>query len=397
MADQSITCPNCGKKIPLSKALTGQIEERLTRDFEARMKEQEKSLAEDFEQRLSAERSKLEKQARKKVQDELATELQDLREQLKERDEQIDQARKEELKLRKRKRELEQKEQDLQLEMTRKLDEERQKIERAMTKKLDEEHRLKDLEKDKQLAEMRSQIEELKRKAEQGSQQLQGEVAELELENILAAAFRCDQVGPVPKGVRGADVLQKVFTSAGQYCGTIIWESKNTKTWSDTWLAKLKDDQRALKAELAVLASVALPKEITHFANREGVWVTDLPCALGLAAALRANLIEIASARSATVGKNEKMEVMYNYLAGPEFRQRVEAIVESFVCMKEDLEQERRATERMWSRREKQIQRVVTGVSGMYGDMQGIFGAALPKIERLELPPGGDAIPHEET
>ncbi len=395
MAEQAITCPHCGKRIPLSKALAGQIEERLRKDFENRIKNREKAVKDEYERKLATEISKLEKQAKKSAEEAIAVELDDLREQMKERDRQIEEARKEELKLRKRQRTLEQKESEMELNIARKIDEERQKIRSETAAKLAEEHHTKDLEKDKQLGDLRRQIEELKRKAEQGSQQTQGEVVELELEDVLAANFRCDQIEPVAKGIRGADVLQKVYSQAGQHCGTIVWESKNTKAWSDGWLTKLKDDQRAMKAELAALVSAVLPNNIAHFALIDGVWVMDLSSVIGVATALRANLIEVAMTKLATVGKNEKMEMLYGYLSGMEFKQRVEAIVESFISMKEDLDQERRTTEKIWSKREKQIQRVVQNVAGMYGDMQGIIGGTLAKIERLELPAMTD-IPEEE-
>lgn len=392
MADQTIICPYCNKKILLSKALTGQIEEKLRQDFEAEAKKREKDIERKYEEKFAAER----KRAEKKARESLAVELAELRQQVSEKDEELGKARRQELNLRKRQRELEEKEKAMELEVARKLDEERRKIEGQIAARLAEENRVKDLEKDKQLADLRQQIEELKRKAEQGSQQLRGEVVELELEEILRANFPYDEIEPVAKGIKGADVIQRVNTSAGQPCGTIIWESKNTKTWSDNWIPKLKDDQRTLKAEIAVLASMVLPKGISHFGNVDGVWVTDFSTVIGVASALRANLTQVSMTRLAVEGKSSKMEVLYAYLSGTEFKQRVEAIVESFVAMNEDLDREKRAMETAWSKREKQIQRVIHSVAGMYGDMQGIIGATLPKIEYLELPAPSDT-PSPET
>ncbi|MBI5878369.1 MAG: DUF2130 domain-containing protein [Chloroflexi bacterium] len=386
MAEQSIICPHCNKKILLSKALTGQIEEKLRRSYEAEAKEHEREIESDFKQKLAAEKRNAEKRAKES----LAIELAELRQQVSEKNDELDKARQQELDLRKRQRELEKKEQAMELEIARKLDEERRKVQEEVATRLTEENRVKDLEKDKQLADMRKQIEDLRRKAEQGSQQTQGEAVEIELEELLRMNFPYDQIEPVAKGVKGADVVQRVHTPSGQYCGTIVWESKNTKAWSDGWIPKLKDDQRALRAEIAVLASVALPKEVTHFANVDGVWVTDFPTRVGVASALRTNLTQVAMARLAAEGKSGKMEMLYGYLSGTEFKQRVEAIVESFVTMKEDLERERRAMETSWSKREKQIERVTRNVAGMYGDMQGIIGATLPKIEYLELPSPSD-------
>ena len=382
MTEQTILCPKCQAEIPLSAALTSQIEDRLRRDLESEIHKREQAVREDYERRLAAAKGDLQQQAAQA----LATEMTDLRDQIAEKSKQLDEARVQELDLRRRQRELEDREQSLSLEVARKLDEERQRIRLETGERLAEEYRFKELEKEKQLNDLRKEIEDLRRKAEQGSQQTQGEVAELELEQALAATFPHDLIEPIGKGVRGADVLQKIHLPTGQYCGSILWESKNTKTWGGDWIAKLKDDQREKKADLAVLASVALPKEVAHFAYQEGVWVTGFPYVIGIATALRASLIQVAMARLAATGKNEKMEMLYGYLSGTEFRQRVEAIVESFVAMKDDLDKERRATEKAWAKRDKQIQRVTQNVAGMYGEMQGIIGKSLPEIESLQLP-----------
>jgi hypothetical protein len=247
MAEQSIVCPHCNKKILLSKALTGQIEEKLRKSLETELKSREKELESDFKERLAAEK----RQAEKKAKDSLAVELASLRQQVAEKDETIEEARKQELDLRKRQRELEKKEKTMELEVARKVDDERRKVEEEVVTRISEENHAKDIEKEKQLSDLRKQIEDLKRKAEQGSQQMQGEAIEVELEEILRANFPYDQIEPVGKGIKGADILQHVHTSSGQLCGTIIWESKNTKTWSDGWIEKLKDDQRTAKAEIA--------------------------------------------------------------------------------------------------------------------------------------------------
>ncbi len=231
---------------------------------------------------------------------------------------------------------------------------------------------------------MRRQIEDLKRKAEQGSQQLQGEAGEAELEAALRAAFPYDDIVPVAQGVRGADVHQVVIDSRGARCGAILWECKNARNWSDGWIAKLKEDQRTLRADVAVLVTASLPKSCTRFTFVDGVLVTDFSCAAALAAILRSNLLQLAQTRNAAVNKGEKLELLYRYLSGVEFRQRVEAIVEAFERMRDDLEQERRAAERQWAKRAKQIEAVTFNIAGMYGDLQGLV-PALPSIERLEL------------
>ena len=180
-------------------------------------------------------------------------------------------------------------------------------------------------------------------------------------------------------------MTQIVMNASGQICGTIIWEMKRTKAWSDGWISKLKDDQRAGKADIAVIVSTVLPKDVSHLALLDGVWVSDVSTAIGLATALRGNLTELMLSRNSLAGKGEKMELLYNYLLGNEFKLRVEAIVEAFVSMKDDLDSEKRAMEKNWAKREKQIQKVMQSTAGMHGDLQGIIGASLPQIQQLEL------------
>jgi hypothetical protein len=230
---------------------------------------------------------------------------------------------------------------------------------------------------------MQRQIEDLKRRAEQGSQQLQGEVLELELEAQLRAQFPRDTIEPVPKGEHGGDVLHRVAGPLGP-CGTILWESKRTKNWSDGWLPKLRDDQRAAQAEIAILVSQALPKEVESFALVDGVWIVHPRVALPVAMTLRHSLIEVASARQAGEGQQTKMEIVYQYLTGPRFRQRVQAIVEAFSTMQEDLDKEKKVITKQWAKRAEQIDRVMQATVGMYGDLQGIAGKTLQEIEGLE-------------
>jgi hypothetical protein len=252
-------------------------------------------------------------------------------------------------------------------------------------KEAEEGLKLKVLEKEQTIVSMQKQIEELKRKAEQGSQQLQGEVQELELEALLRTKFPRDTIESVPKGEHGGDALQHVVGPSGQPCGTIIWESKRTKNWSDGWLAKLREDQRAAKAEIAVIVSQSLPKDVDTFGVVEGVWVTHPKTVLPLALTLRHTLIEVGCARQASEGQQTKTEMIYQYLTGPRFRHRVEAIVEAFSAMQEDLDKEKKAITKQWAKREEQIERVMQATAGMYGDLQGIAGKTIQEIEGLEL------------
>lgn len=409
MDDQIIKCPSCGSNIPLTEALSNKIKEGLEAEFQAKsrakeleikrreeslvskvkeIEEQKKSVEEIVFKRLSLERARLLEEAKKKVSEEKDLELRDLREENLLKEKKLEEARSQELELRKKARELEEAKKNLDLEMARKLDSERDRIRQATIELFSEEHRLKDLEKDKRIADMLNKIDELKRKGEQGSMQTQGEVLELDLELLLKEKFPLDVIEPVAKGIRGADIVQKVYTRAGHYCGSIAWESKRTKAWNDEWITKLKDDQREVKAEAAVIVTEALPKGVAAFAHIEGVWVTGVPLAGALAEAIRLGLTQVAQSRLSAVGKNEKMEAIYEYLSGAGFRQRVEAIIESFRSMKEDLDSEKRSVMKAWAKREKQIERVMANTSGMYGDMQGIIGSTLPEIKLLELGSG---------
>ena len=233
---------------------------------------------------------------------------------------------------------------------------------------------------------LRREIVALKQKAEQGSQQLQGEVLEIELESLLKQRFPTDAIVPVSKGVRGADLLHRVRMISGRECGTIAWETKRTRNWAQSWIPKLKEDQRSQAAEIAVLVTEALPDGVRTFELIDGVWVTTPSCAMALATALRQGLVSVANERLAANGKTDKMEQLYEYLAGTEFRQKIEAIVEGFVTMKTDLESEKRALAKIWARREKQIEQVITNTALMYGNVQGIIGqSTLPEIQCLAL------------
>ncbi|MER8823267.1 DUF2130 domain-containing protein [Mesorhizobium sp. M0991] len=245
--------------------------------------------------------------------------------------------------------------------------------------------KMKVAEKEEQIAGMQRQIEELKRRAEQGSQQLQGEVLELELESLIASRFPMDTIEPVAKGEFGGDVLHRVVGPAGQPCGAILWESKRTKNWTQGWLGKLRGDQRAAKADIALMISEALPPGVETFDLVDGVYVAHPKCAIPIAIMLRQSLIKLANSRLAQDGQATKMEQVYGYLTGPRFRHRVEAIVEKFSDMQEDLAKERKVTTRLWAKREAQIQGVIESTVGMYGDLQGIAGKVMQEIEGLDV------------
>jgi hypothetical protein len=316
-----------------------------------------------------------------------------LRNRLDDRQKKLVESQNAELELRKKQRELENRGKELELEVARKLDAERDKIHKQASERAAEAERFKVAEKEKIISDLQQQISALKQKAEQGSMQLQGEVLELDLEGHLKTAFIHDVLEEVAKGVRGGDVKHAVRTNTGHECGMILWETKRTKNWSGGWIDKLKEDMRAAKSELAVLVTQAMPDGIKHFGQVDGVWVCDYASALPLAAALRSGLVNAAMTRLAETGKAGKMEELYAYLCGNEFRQHVEAVVETFVAMQAELLKERRAMEKAWGAREKQISRAIQHTAHLYGSIQGIAGqAALPEIKTLQLEAGGTEV-----
>lgn len=414
MNEPIITCPSCSTEIklteslaaPLIRATREQYEARIARkdaeigrresdlkDKLAALEEQKESLNRQVAERVQAERGAIAAEESRKAKAAAATELESkaqqvtaLQERVEQQNEKLAAAQREQAELLRKQRELDDTKRELDLTIETRVQESLAEVRQKAKAEAEEGLKLKVTEKEAQIASMQRQIDELRRKSEQGSQQLQGEALELELETILRARFPHDLIEPVSKGEFGGDVVHCVNTVAGQACGSLLWETKRTKNWSDGWLAKLREDQRAATAAIAVLVTTALPKDVETFAFIEGVWVTNFRTAIPLAMALRHSLIEIAAARRAQEGRETKMELVYQYLTGPKFRHRVEAIVEKFSEMQADLDRERKAMTRLWAKRETQIQGVIESTVSMYGDLQGIAGKALQEIEGLDVP-----------
>jgi len=404
-SSDSIRCPTCGEIIPITETLHHQLTEEtrseVRQEFareqqtltkrdnelqarEASLMQAEQTLDAKVTERLAEEKAKLTKEALIKAREYFRLEIESLQADADEKDIKLQDAQKRELDLRKQKRELESAKESLELEVVRKVDAEREGIREEALAQAAEENRLKNAEKDKKLSEALKMNEDLNRKLQQGSQQTQGEVLELELEDVLRDCCRSDEILPVPKGVRGADVLQIVRSRSGVKCGQIIWEAKNKKNWSDGWISKLKDDQQQAKADIAVLVTDVLPDNIECFGLREGVWVTSSKYVPGLVSVLRAGIEHVAQAKRAVANKNETAEALFTYLTGPEFGNRVEAIMRAFITMKRDMEKEKRVMVNTWCRREKQLELVLGNTSGMYGELQGLMGASLKPIASLE-------------
>lgn len=372
----TIKCPKCGTEFEITEALKHQIEEQVIASLGSKHKA-------DIEEARKQAGEEAGKKALEKFESQLSN-LQKEKDEERERNKkltgQIDELLSETRKLRV-------KDEDREIEMKKKLLEEEDKIKQEVRKKAEEEHQLKDLEKDKKLKDALVQIETLRTKIQQGSQQAQGETLELEIESKLRLEFPADKITEVKKGQRGADVLQEVVDKLGRSCGLILWESKNAQ-WSDSWTEKLREDQRQAKADLAVLISVNLPEGIESFVYREGIWIVSWKHFIPLSWALRFNLVSLYHERQSSEGKDEKMKILYQYLTGTEFKHRVEGIVEAFSNLQEELEKEKRYFNIKWARQEKEIRKVIDHTHGMYGDLQGVIGKSLPEIKTLELTSG---------
>jgi hypothetical protein len=412
--DEPIVCPKDQHRFPLHQGITQQTMEKYERAFES-----------EFEKRTQELRSEIELQVRKNAQKEFSAKQRELEEQLSERDEavkqaqnllkkaqnearakalaefehekrgilddltekehQLTQSRERELGLLREKKKLEQVKENLELENARKLDRERQQIQEEAAAKEAAKTRLRVAEMEKKLSDALRLNEDLTRKLEQGSQQLQGEVLELDLEDRLRTDFPYDKIERVSKGVNGADILQRVHSPNGQLCGTIVWEAKRAKSWSDKWLQKLKDNQMQAGAEFAVIVTSALPRDSKEpFMMNGDIWVVTDPVIRPIAETLRAMLIQSNKLKLASTGKNEKMELVYNYLCSPQFAQRIRAVVETFVLMKRSLDQERNALAKIWKQREAQIERVASNVMEMCGELQAISQSSLHKLEEIK-------------
>lgn len=399
----NIKCPHCHKEINLDQALQGQLQEHMQnaikeqeiqyqkslQSLNKKLEEQQTALEKTHQEQLEKQKQKLKAElwetALQKAKEKQELELKSLQESSKEKEEKIAELTKQQTELLKQQRQLQQKEQQLELELQKKLNQETVKIQEQVTKQLQEQHALKQKENDQQMDQLRKTIEELKRKSEQGSQQVQGDALENDIKEILQKEFFQDQISDVPTGIKGADLVQNVYNNFGQQSGKILWEIKNTKAWNNDWVKKLKDDQAKSQADLCILITKTLPEGIENFAFQDGVWITHTRYALEVARLTRKYLLDLNLAKDSQANKGSKMELLYEYLSSKQFKNRIENIVSAFDSMREDLEKERRAMERIWAKRSKEIDRVILNTSGLHGDFQGIIGNSIEHINLLEL------------
>lgn len=414
--EQTMQCPQCRYEMKVTESLAAPLIAAVERKYQQQMREQqvaiagreqevvnrcaelekqaaaaERRMTEQVQVRLEAERKQLAAQEAERAKRQVSAELERQASELKDRDARLESltgklkaAQEQEAEFLRQKRALDDERRELKLQVERQVQQELETVRRQAQSQAEEKMGLQVRDKDEAIQGLRRQIDELRRKAEQGSQQAQGEVLEVQAEQQLRTRFPMDDIQPVAKGQFGGDLLHMVRDAAGQPCGSILWEFKRTQNWSPGWLAKLRGDQRAAGAEMAVLATQTLPRDITLFDQMEGVWVSSLACTLPVAVALRQALIELARARRAGEGEQTKAQEVYTYLTGPQFRHRVETIAEKFTDMRADLDQERKFMERLWAKREKQLELVLKASEGINGDLQAIAGRTLEAIDALQ-------------
>jgi hypothetical protein len=381
-AEEQVACPKCSHRFALSEGISRQAIERH---------------AEEFDRALAERRQKLHAELAAEAKAQFDTQLKAVNEALSAKEGALAKFRTEELALRRQLREIEEAKKNQDLEYARRLDAERKRIEGEARTAAGEELGRREAQWKAQLDSAQREAADLKRKLEQGSQQLQGEAFELSLEALLKSAFPLDEIVPVPKGVNGADLIQRVRSPSGLLCGTILWEAKQTKAWQPAWLRKLKDEQQAIGAELAVIVTAAMPKDRSGncgepFLREADVWVARFDAARPLAEALRLTLLELHKSRVANEGRREKMELLYNYICSPQFAQRVKAVADGFAAMRQDLEAEKLAFARIWKKREAQLTRMQDGLIGVVGDLQGIGESALPELDAVAALPAAAEI-----
>ncbi len=408
---QFIVCPECRTKIPISEALTQQIRQQFENELQKKLedlnrqkaelsvkleekekllhetvKRKEKELREKFDRELLDIQKKLKVELEKQARANIEVELEDLKRQNQEYLEQLQAAQKVELELRSERRKIEEEKRNIELALARRLDEEREKLIASVQKEFQERIRLQSLEYEKKLSDMQKALEEAQRKATTKSERFVGELQEIDLEQRMREFFPYDEIQEVPKGTMGADIIQIVKDKTGRVYGKIVWESKRTKTFNYDWISKLKDDVIKAQGNFGILVTYTLPDEIQSFDLKDGVWITNFDNCLQLANVLRMNLFEIKRIERLLEGKEAKMSQIYNYLSSDIFRNKIISVLESYRSMQLQLDKEKKAYMKIWAEREMQIKRMTEGTLSILGDMQGIMGNALPKINDIELP-----------
>jgi len=410
-----IVCPKCSHQIALTESIAAPLLEAQRRGFQEKLAAREaeftrkadelrrqqdelskarESFDEQINQRLEIERERVVTAEAKKAREQVADDLNAVKQRLAEseqlleaRNAKLAEAQQAQAEALRKQRDLDEKARELEVTIEKRVQASQAELVAKARQDVTDELKSQVLQKDAQIDSLGRTVEELKRKLEQGSQQTQGEAFELELESLLRGKFPLDLIEPVAKGETGGDIIHAVNGQIGASAGVILWELKNTKNWSDGWLPKLRDNKRAAKADVALIVSTALPKGVETFDLIDGVYVAHPRCALPVALTLRQGLLEVASARTTQAGQQSKAEQVYQYLTGARFKQRIEAIVERFRDMRDDIDKERKFMMKAWAKREAQVNVMIESTVGMVGDLQGIMGQAMPEIEVIEEPP----------
>ncbi len=408
---EKITCPNCDHRFDIESVLASDLKKQQAKELavikqqmQVEQNQRLRQLEEDrkqfeqkkqrenelFMQKLEKEKKQIAESLKTKIAEDYKTQIELQNKELLESQSKIKALQSKELELMQMQRKMDQMLQQKEIDLQKKMIEERGKIQEELQKQLSQEMELKMLEKDKKLEDQHKLIEELKRKSEQGSMQLQGEIQELAIEEYLKYQFPFDQIEEVKKGQVGADTLQVVINSHQEVCGRIVYESKRTKSFSNEWIKKLKIDQQRIKADIAVIVTETMPKDMKGFGEMDGIWVCSFEDFKSLCAVLRHILLRTAAVQTAQENKGDKMEFLYNYLTGGEFKMQLMSIVDSHKTMKDDLDREKRSMMGHWKKREKQLDVVIENAVNMYGSIKGIAGSSLPNIDSLELPEADD-------
>lgn len=410
-----IICPKCSHQIPLTESIAAPLLEAERREFQEKLLAREAEFArkadelrrqqdelakarasveEQISQRLETERKQVVAAEAKKAREQVANDLNVLKQQLEESEQLLEErnvklaeAQQAQAEALRKQRELDEKTREIEVTIEKRVQASQAELVAKARQDASDDLKSQVSQKDAQIESLGRTVEELKRKLEQGSQQMQGEAFELELESVLRGKFPLDLIEPVAKGETGGDIVHTVNGQIGAPAGVILWELKNTKNWSDTWLPKLRDNKRSAKADIALIISTALPKGVETFDLIDGVYVAHPRCAIPVALTLRQGLVEVASARTTQAGQQSKAEQVYCYLTGSRFKQRIEAIVERFKDMRDDIDRERKFMLKAWAKREAQVSAMVESTVGMVGDLHGIMGQAMPEISAIEEPP----------
>ena len=407
--DDKVSCPACETAFPVQAGLSHHLIEQYEAEYSAMLdkeheslekrviQEQQRKIAKVHESELQVLKEQLKdsqlaeaqfkkqieaasQKAAERIRAETSLELKSLKDEMASKDKRLTEFRDMKLLLRKEKKAVEQQKEELALEVERKLDKERLQLEQ----KINANFSLKEAELKKKITDAQKANDELTRKLEQGSQQLQGEVLELELESLLGQSYPFDDIDPVKKGVRGADVIQRVKLRSGVLCGTIVWETKRAENWSNNWIPKLKEDMQREAGDIAVLVSTVFPANLDEsITQHEGVWLVRPELVSGLSAALRTVLIESQRQKSVSVGKNEQMEAMFDYVTSNQFAQRIRAVVENYESMRSDLEKEKAAMQRLWKKREMQINRISDQMLAVCGELQGVSSNSISMLDSV--------------